>query len=59
MLKVDNTIVESCVHLTRYQSHALNLVMSIESSNVEQRTPKGVEAYFVRGVRMKVPHRLI
>ena len=35
-----HTIVESRVHLTWYQSHALNLVMSIESSNVEQRTPK-------------------
>ena len=27
---------ESRVHLTWYQSHVLNLVMSIESSNVEQ-----------------------
>ena len=34
-------IMESRVRLTWYQSHALNLVMSIESSNVEQRTPKG------------------
>ena len=31
-----HTIVESRVRLTWYQSHALNLVMSIESSNVEQ-----------------------
>jgi len=40
-----HTIVESRVRLTWYQSHALNLAMPIESSNVEQRTPKrkGVE----------------
>ena len=30
-----HTIVESRVHLTWYQSHTLNLAMSIESSNVE------------------------
>ena len=30
----------SHVHLTWYQSHALNLDMSIKSSNVEQRTSK-------------------
>ena len=35
-----HTIVESRVRLTWYQSHALNLVMSIESSNVEQLTPR-------------------
>ena len=35
-----HTIVESCIHLTWYQSHALNLVMSIEFSVVEQRTLK-------------------
>ena len=40
-----HTIVESRVRLTWCQSPALNLVMSIESSNVEQRTSKerGVE----------------
>ena len=37
------TIMESRVHLVGYQSHALNLVMSIESSNGEQRTPKEKE----------------
>ena len=39
-------IVESRVCLTWYQSHALSLVMSIESSNVKQKTlkEKGVEA---------------
>ena len=33
-------------HLTWYPSYALNLVMSIEPLNVEQRTPKdkGVES---------------
>ena len=35
-----HTIVESRIHLTWYQSHALNLVMSIESSNVKQMAPK-------------------
>ena len=49
-----HTIVESRVQLTwyqshrdqlkGYQSHALNLAMSIESSNVEQRTPKEKES---------------
>ena len=34
-------MVESCVRLTWYQSHALNSVMSIESSNVKQKTSKG------------------
>ena len=32
-----HTIVESGVRLTWYQSHALNLTMSIESSSIEQR----------------------
>ena len=35
-----HTTVERRVRLKWYQSHALNLAMSIESSNVEQRTPK-------------------
>ena len=51
-----HTIVESRVHLTWYQSHALNLAMLIGYSNVEQRTPKRKrsrasikgEAYFLR-----------
>ena len=32
-----HTMVESRVHLTWYQSYALNLAMSIESLNVEQK----------------------
>ena len=35
-----HTTMENNVHLTWYQSNVINLVMSIESSNVEQRTPK-------------------
>ena len=35
-----HAIVESRVQRTWYQSHALNLAMLIESSNVEQRIPK-------------------
>ena len=64
-----HTIVESRVHLTWYQSYALNLVMSIEFSNVEQRTPKekGVEPRLRGGILysrgdvgcwMKVSHQL-
>ena len=47
-----HTIVKSRVHLTWYQSYALNLVMPIESSNVEQRTlkEKGVEPRLSGGV---------
>ena len=45
-----HTIVESGVHLTWYQSYALNLVMSIESSKVEQMTPKGKESRLLEGI---------
>ena len=45
-----HTIVESRVHLILYQSHAPNLVMSIESSNVEQRTPKEKESSLLEGI---------
>ena len=47
-----HTIVKSRVRLTWYQSHSLNLVMSIEFSNIEQRTPKekGVEPQLRRDV---------
>ena len=39
-----HTIVESRVHLIWYQNHVLKLNMPIESSNVEQTTPKEKES---------------
>ena len=48
-----HTIAGSRVHLTWYQSHALKLAMSIESSNVEQRTP--FRTLFKGRYWMKVP----
>ena len=46
MLKVDNIIYHcgDSRFLTWYQSHVLKLFMSIEFSNVEQKTPKEEES---------------
>ena len=46
-----HTIAGSRVHLTWYQRHALKLAMSIESSNVEQRTPKKRSRASIKGRR--------
>ena len=65
MLKVDNIIqLWKSWFLTWYQSHALNLAMSIESSNIEQKivnledvvkSDSSVEqmVYFIRGLQRK------